>query len=91
MGSGHRSQFGQRRLLAGQLGRAWSGHRGRQQRGHLGVPKWRLVGVESPASSRSAVAASRASGSGAGVAGRRLISADHASSSAFIGYTTLRA
>ena len=42
-GPGHRPQFGQRHLLAGQLGWAWRGQRGRQQRGHLGVSRWGLV------------------------------------------------
>jgi hypothetical protein len=54
LGPGHRPQFGQRRLLAGQLRRAWRGHRGRQQRGHLGVPRWGLVREEGhrPAAAR---------------------------------------
>jgi hypothetical protein len=42
-GPGHHPQLGQRRLLAGQLGRAWFGDRRRQQRGHLGISRRRLV------------------------------------------------
>ena len=90
MGPGRRPKLGQRRLLAGQLGRAWCCDHRRQQRGHLGVPRGRLVGGRSPSRSRSARSSSSASGSGSGVNGSRLISADQASS-APMGYTALRA
>ena len=75
-GPGHGSQLGQRRLLAGQLGRPWCCDHRRQQRGHLGVPRGVWSGGRSPSRSRSARSSSTASGSGSGVNGSRLISAD---------------